>query len=100
MLAVLGHIPAKQLTLLDMLKNDGWEIVKQLSKLPPEMFLTAPQNSYARHLLLEYRTDRRGYVETFVGSGEASQSKIDRKSGRVADGTVTVTVQKTTQGRL
>lgn len=64
LIAIRGKFPKGQVSLLDMMKHDGWEIIEQLRKLPRKLFPKAPRGSRTSYVLLENRLERPDYVET------------------------------------
>lgn len=58
-----GPSPKGQMSLLDMVKSDGWEIIEQCKKLPDKLFPEAPKRSGMTYALLENGLKSPNYVE-------------------------------------
>lgn len=63
LVAMRGKFPKEQMTLLDMVTSDGWEIIEQLKTLPKKLFPKAPKRSRMSFVLLENRLEPPDYVE-------------------------------------
>lgn len=63
LMTLKGKFPKEQMSLLDMVKSDGWEIIEQLKKLPKKLFPKAPRRSRMTYVLLENRLEPPDYVE-------------------------------------
>lgn len=63
LMSLKGKFPKEQMSLLDMVKSDGWEIIEQLKKLPKKLFPKAPKRSRMSYVLLENRLEPPDYVE-------------------------------------
>lgn len=77
LISMRGPSPKEQLSLLDMVKSDGWETIEQLKKLPDKLLPEAPRGSGMTYALLENRLEPANYVETNNYSRDEHASIVD-----------------------
>lgn len=95
LLQMSGEFSGDEVSLLEMIRSDGWEAVEVLDRLPEELALEDPEHSEEniRSVLLEHRRDAFKYVEVVLASERKSSTNVEQnrvahtQSNRLTDDT-------------